>query len=422
MLLVVVLHAALAYGRVPIPNLIWVVQDPAAHWSFDVLCWWTLGISSPFFLMSGFFAADLYAARGPRAFLVNRLKRILVPYLVGGSFILPATFFVWVGGWMISGSCSLREFLRMKFHAKGFQHNLYGPAHLWSLEYLVVMLAAYWCLLQVRDLLGWRWDGLSRGAGWVGRRLASTWRPFSLAVPTTLILWAGHRHVGIDAIMDRQNSFIPETYRLLHNAVFFAVGVVLHRHRATLLARLTTGHLAYLALSLPVFGARAWLIQRDLASPLTGPAAWALAATGSMFTWLISFGFLGLALAAFHRPRPFIRYLADSSYWIYLCHLPIVGLLQVDLWAVPAPALVKFLTVVMATQVLGLASYHVMVRYTVLGVWLHGRRNRVGPGSRSDGVDAAGIPPHHVSKRMNSGYGRSGAPAERSLRESGPAG
>ena len=144
MLLVVVLHAALAYSRIPIPNLIWVVRDPAAHWSFDLLSWWTLGISSPFFLMSGFFAADLYAARGPGTFLVNRVKRIVVPFLVGGSIILPATFLVWVAGWMISGQCSLREFLRMRFHARGFQHNLYGPAHLWSLEYLVVMLAAYW--------------------------------------------------------------------------------------------------------------------------------------------------------------------------------------------------------------------------------------------------------------------------------------
>jgi hypothetical protein len=419
---VVVLHAALAYGRIPIPNLIWVVHDPAPNGFFDVLCWWTLGISSPFFLMSGFFAADLYAARGPRAFLVSRAKRIVFPFLVGGSLILPATFFIWVGGWIISGRCSLREFLRMKFHAKGLQHNLYGPAHLWSLEYLIVMLAVFWCLLEMRHLFRWRWDGLSRGAGWIGHRLASQWRPFWLAVPTTFILWAGHRHIGIDAIMDRQNSFIPEAFRLLHNAVFFAVGVVLHRYRATVLTRLTTGYLAYLALSVPVFGARAWLIQRDLVAPLTGPAAWALAATGSLFTWLITFGFLGLALGAFRCPRPLIRYLADSSYWIYLCHLPIVGLLQVDLWGVQAPVLVKFLAVLTATQILGLASYHVMVRHTVLGVWLHGRRDRFGPGSRSDGVDSAGIPPHHVARELNTRQGRPWAPAGRSLRESGPAG
>jgi peptidoglycan/LPS O-acetylase OafA/YrhL len=421
MLLVVVLHAALAYAPVPIPNLIWVVRDPDAHWTFDLLSWWALGISSPFFLMSGFFAADLHAARGPRAFLINRARRVVVPFLVGGSLILPATFFVWVGGWIISGNCSPREFLRMKFHAKGYQHNLYGPAHLWSLEYLAVMLAAYWCLLQLRSSFRWRGDGLSRAAAWVGRRLASPWRPFVLAVPTTLILWAGRRHVGIDAIMDRQNSFIPEIYRLSHNALFFAVGVVLHRHRGSLLPRLATGHLAFLALSLPVFSARAWLIRRDLNSHLSGPAIWALAATGSLFTWLITFGFLGLAMAAFRRPRPFIRYLADSSYWIYLCHLPIVGLLQVDLRAVRAPAPVKFLGVLTAALLLGVTSYHVMIRHTILGSWLHGRRERGGPGSRSGG--AIRRPSRHIRTLMGRISVTAGPRSGRagSLRSRGPA-
>jgi glucan biosynthesis protein C len=357
--------------------LIWSVRDRAAHAGFDVLCWWTLGISSPFFLMSGFFAVELYWSRGPRFFLWNRLQRIVGPFLAAGLTILPATFFVWVAGWLISGQCTPREFLRMKFHAPGLQHNLFGPAHLWSLEYLAVLLAAFWILLGLRRLLRWRWEGLARLADRLGEVLSSPWRPFLLAVPTTLILWAGHRHVGLDAIMDRQNSFAPEGYRLLHNALFFAVGVLLHRS-PDLMSRLSTSASTYLVLSGPVFAARAWLIHRDLATPLMGPSSWALAATGSLFTWLITFGFLGLALGAFNVSRPVIRYLADSSYWIYLCHLPLVGLVQVDLYPVQASALVKFLVVLIVTMSLGLASYQVFVRYTILGSWLHGRRSRPG--------------------------------------------
>jgi peptidoglycan/LPS O-acetylase OafA/YrhL len=375
MLLVVVLHAALAYAQVPIPNLIWSVHDPAAHPVFDVICWWTLGISSPFFLMSGFFGAELYASKGPRAFLTNRVKRIIGPFLAAGVTILPATFFVWIAGWMVSGQCSLREFLRLKFHAPGHQRNLYGPAHLWSLEYLAVMLAAFWLVLTLRSLFRWRWTVLARLADRVTPLVASAWRPLLLAVPTTLILWAGHRHIGLDAILDRQNSFTPEPYRLVHNAVFFAVGVLLHRVRHRL-GRFATYPRTYLVLSLPIFAARAWLIHLDLASPLSGAAAWWLAATGSLFTWLLTFGFLGLALGAFDRPRPAIRYLADSSYWIYLCHLPVVGLLQVDLFSVPIPAVFKFLAVVTVSLGLGLASYQAFVRHTFIGVWLHGRRER----------------------------------------------
>jgi fatty acid desaturase/peptidoglycan/LPS O-acetylase OafA/YrhL len=375
MLLVVALHAALAYAPNPLPNLIWAVHDRNAHPAFDLACWWILGISSPFFLMSGFFAAEVAQARGRRALVVSRLKRILAPFLVAGTIILPATFFVWVAGWLISDQCTLREFQRMKFHGAGIQRNLYGPAHLWSLEYLVVMLVAYWIWLELRR--AFVRTGLEF-AGWsnrLDRLLASPWRPFLLAVPTTWILWAGHSHGGLDAILDRQNSFVPETFRLLHNAVFFAVGVSLHRSRH-LLGPHTAHAWTYLILSCPIFAARAWLIDLDLRSPLVGLEAIMLAASGALFTWLITFGFLGLALGALDHPRPAIRYLADSSYWIYLVHLPIVGLLQADFYLVAAPATLKFLIVLGFTMSLGLASYQVMVRHTVVGEWLHGRRDR----------------------------------------------
>jgi fatty acid desaturase len=383
MLLVVVLHAALAYTQFSIPNLIWVVRDPAASPVLDLICWWTLGISSPFYLLSGFFAAELTKARGLRAFVVNRTERIVGPFLVAGLTILPAVFFIWVSGWLISGQCSIREIVRMKFHAKGFQRNLYGPAHLWSLEYLALMLMAYGVLSGIGQLLRRR-NTSQPDAPRMGleRWLASPWRPLLLAVPTTLILWAGHSWVGLDAIMDRSNSFTPEPFRLVYNALFFAVGVCLHRLKDDL-GRLAAHSWAYLAISLPVFVVRAMLIRQDLEHSLHGPSALALAATGALFAWLITFGLLGLALGSFDRPRPIVRYLADSSYWVYLCHLPIIGILQLDLFLVPAPAALKFLATLAVTLALCLASYQTLVRYTFLGVGLHGRRVRGQHGSLS---------------------------------------
>jgi glucans biosynthesis protein C len=375
MALVVVLHAALAYAVIPIPNLIWAVRDAAAQPAFDLLCWWTLGISSPFYLISGFFAVALCQSRGLGAFLVNRTQRIVGPFLVAGVILLPATFFIWVFGWLISGRCTVREILRMKFHFRGYQQNLYGPAHLWSLEYLSIMLAVFSIVVGLRGLSAGHSECRAPRPGWADRILASPWRPLYLAVPTALILWVGHRAVGIDAMMDRLNSFVPEPFRFLHNAVFFAVGVRLHRLRNNLDDFAVHGW-TYLVLSVPVFLCRAFFIQRDLTHSLEGAAALALAVSGGLFCWLLTFGTLGLALGALNRPQPALRYLADSSYWVYLTHLPIVGLLQVDLHPVAAPAVVKFLIVLSATMALTLASYQVLVRHTFVGLWLHGRRDR----------------------------------------------
>jgi glucans biosynthesis protein C len=383
MALVVVLHAALPYAVMPIPNLIWAVRDPAAHPAFDLLCWWTLGISSPFYLMSGFFAVELVRGRGLRAFIVNRVQRIVGPFLAAGLTILPATFFVWTGGWLISGRCSLKEIERMRFYAKGYQRNLYGPAHLWSLEYLAIMLVVFCLIWGVLGLIPPMRIPKQRVLGsvrdWLLGRLASPWRPLWLALPTTLILWAGHRQIGLDAMMDRLNSFVPEPFRLGHNAVYFAVGVCLHYWRSDL-SRFAAQRWTYMALSLPVFGCRAVFVHWDLVHTLHGPATLALAASGALFAWLLTFGLLGIALGSFVRPSATFRYFADSSYWVYLCHLPIVGLIQVLLWPVAAPAGLKFLVALAGTMALCMASYHSMVRFTFLGLWLHGRRQRVSRG------------------------------------------
>jgi glucan biosynthesis protein C len=119
------------------------------------------------------------------------------------------------------------------------------------------------------------------------------------------------------------------------------------------------------------------LVEWDLMRALDGVAGVALAASGGLFCWLLTFGFLGMALGMLNRPQPALSYLADSSYWVYLTHLPIVGLLQVDLHPLPIPAAWKFLIVLSVTMALTLASYQVMIRHTFLGVWLHGRRGRV---------------------------------------------
>jgi hypothetical protein len=175
--------------------------------------------------------------------------------------------------------------------------------------------------------------------------------------------------------MDRANSFMPEPFRLLHNAVFFMVGVRLHRRSNSLIDFASNGW-TYLALSVPVFACRAMLVQSDLVRALNGVAGLALAISGALFCWLLTFGFLGLALGRLNRPQPALSYLADSSYWVYLTHLPIVGLLQVDLHPVSIPAAWKFLIVLSVTMTLTLASYQLLVRHTFLGIFLHGKRSR----------------------------------------------
>ena len=103
---------------------------------------------------------------------------------------------------------------------------------------------------------------------------------------------------------------------------------------------------------------------------------------------LFSVGFIGLFERLLRSPRPWIHWLADSSYWIYIIHLPVVAFLTFYLahldrqgwlkyltgfsWS----AEVKFLVACVATGALGLVTYRYLVRYTPIGALLNGKRTK----------------------------------------------
>ncbi len=87
MLLGLVLHAALAYSSLP-----WPVTDVESSSSrpFDVIYFVIHGFRMPlFFLLSGFFTWMLLEQRGLRGFVPHRLRRIVLPLLVGAVTIVP---------------------------------------------------------------------------------------------------------------------------------------------------------------------------------------------------------------------------------------------------------------------------------------------------------------------------------------------
>jgi hypothetical protein len=85
---------------------------------------------------------------------------------------------------------------------------------------------------------------------------------------------------------------------------------------------------------------------------------------------------LGLALRHMNHRRPVIRYLADSSYWLYLMHLPVVLWLQIWLTGLAWSSWLKLLLVNCLTTAVRLLSYQVLVPYTFLGATLNGPRER----------------------------------------------
>ena len=88
-----------------------------------------------------------------------------------------------------------------------------------------------------------------------------------------------------------------------------------------------------------------------------------------IFAWMDLFRYY------FSKESKVMRYISDSSYWMYLAHIPLVILAQgwVANWNMPA--IPKFILLNILIFAVLLASYHLFVRSSFIGTFLNGRRH-----------------------------------------------
>jgi len=96
----------------------------------------------------------------------------------------------------------------------------------------------------------------------------------------------------------------------------------------------------------------------------------------TLYAWLMTFACLGMFRSLLTRENRTIRYLSDSTYWLYLAHLPLilVGQIMVQDWRLARLAKCVLLTVVVTGFLL--LIYDKLVRYRWLGTLLNGPRSR----------------------------------------------
>jgi glucan biosynthesis protein C len=90
--------------------------------------------------------------------------------------------------------------------------------------------------------------------------------------------------------------------------------------------------------------------------------------------WLWVYGLMGVCVRYWTAEKPWVRYLADAAYWMYLMHLPLLVALEIPLAQLRWPIIAKLVVVCGITVVVLLVSYHLLVRSTFLGRWLNGHR------------------------------------------------
>jgi len=201
-------------------------------------------------------------------------------------------------------------------------------------------------------------------------------------IPLTALTQSWQANFGPDT----SAALFPAPHVLAHYAVFFGFGALMHSARGAA-DRLGRAWWVYL----PIAAAACLIALRLTHDPLAFADRGLDADAGarlapvlqSVFIWTISFGLIGLARLLISRPSERVRYVSDSSYWLYVAHLPVVVAGQFALAYVQLPPIVEFALLTIATTAVLLMSYHWLVRYTWIGRLLNGPRTRPGPYSCS---------------------------------------
>jgi peptidoglycan/LPS O-acetylase OafA/YrhL len=381
LLLGILLHAGLAY--LPGPGIGWAVQDRSTHVLFGagilVLHSFRLEI---FFLLAGFFARLLFERRGPGGFVLNRMLRVLVPFAVGWFLVFPGLAFAWIWGGMKGDPAAIGAALRIAagaplstlvglWHAHSLRAH-FPLTHLWFLYYLLLVYGLFFTLRSLAFIALGRDSGWLRGGETFARGLLeSKWTVLVLGLVTwgTLLPM---RSWGVDT---PDKTFWPHVPALLLFGLFFSIGWLLHRQAALLevLRQRWWPHLvSAVLLSLPVLILIGFEGQKEHAHYREIRSLYLLAYALMMWSWV--FALVGIFLRFRDQESPFWRYLSDSSYWLYIIHLPVAVLLQVALFPSHLPCGIKFGLVSAGTILFSLATYHYVVRWTFIGQVLNGRR------------------------------------------------
>lgn len=371
MMLGIVLHACMLYlaeppARYPFPT------DRNTAYVFDLLLGFIHSFRMPtFFVLAGFFTSLLIEKRGVRGTYDNRAKRILAPLTAGAVTILPITF-LFMGAFMLSARYGTHDLIpdmdaveafAQELVARGFPIDEPSLGHLWFLYYLCF----FYLLIPLCDFLVRLSHKLEDT---VKQWLVSPLLPVAFAVLTAAGLWP---FASGEVFMEY--SFLkPHLPSLLYFTPFFVLGYIFHHYPV---------FLPSLAKNVPL-----WALLAVILYPLSQVASQYDTDTGGnsfahhlgavlahgLCTWVLIYLFLGCALRFFDHESPWIVYVSQSAYWVFLVHLPLVFL--AGWWLLPfdIPAVLKFLLVCGFTSVVAFTTFHYWVQKTWISDFLHGRR------------------------------------------------
>lgn len=380
MLLGILFHASLAY--MPINHEVWVVSNTTHSQSMEAIAYFTHLFRMPLFMfVAGFFGHYLLMKHGVKGFIKNRSLRVLTPFVIFLPILLAALIGVVIyAAYTVQNRPPALMFIVNNYQNPEVMNTQFSTMHLWFLYNLMVFYVSALLLIKLVPFSVAKW--------------LSSWSPVALKVVLLLglpLMLAPALYVQITPPALTPDKIYPQLWSFGYYGIYFALGWLFFSNRY-LLDGLERYWVLLLALSIALFTI-VFSLYPDTVSfeqvlhpdkfPVEPVRHGTLAVLQGFVSVYMVFVCLIIGKKYFNLHNTFFRYLADSAYWIYLIHPPIVFYIQVLLLDKNWNLWLEFLLTSVITFAIGISSYQLLVRYTPIGWMLNGRRAKLKPEERN---------------------------------------
>ncbi len=352
MLLGIVLHASLPYIE-GLPKGLWPSDKNTSNIIaiiFEFIHIWRMPI---FFIIAGFFANLVITRKSLIIWWKNRFLRLVLPAMI--FFPIMSLTIPWIFMYGYTGNINF------------FFSNEGQPHHLWFLYHLFIFVL-FSIFIRFFGLIIYKFfkqinlivvvDIFNKVKSFLGRHIFDSRFP----VLMIFVFFIFNLFSGAELITNPLASglYFLFGYRLYKNNLLF--DFIKSNWKYYLIGGLTVTIIFF------ILNTQA----SNFAKEDVRWIPWVILKISSAV--LLSFSFIGLAEQKFSNLNPIVRFISDSSYWVYLIHLPLVAFITFFMFKISIFAELKFLIAIISTSVICLVTYKYLVRHTLIGILLNGKK------------------------------------------------
>ena len=352
MLLGIVLHASLPYIE-GLPKGLWPSDKNTSNIIpiiFEFIHIWRMPI---FFIISGFFANLVITRKSLIIWWKNRFLRLVLPAMI--FFPIMSLTIPWIFMYGYTGNINF------------FFSNEGQPHHLWFLYHLFIFVL-FSIFIRFFGLIIYKFfkqinlivvvDIFNTVKSFLGRHIFDSRFPILMI----FVFFIFNLFTGADLIINPLASglYFLFGYRLYKNNLLF--DFIKSNWKFYLIGGLTVTIIFF------ILNTQA----SNFAKEDVRWIPWVILKISSAV--LLSFSFIGLAEQKFSNLNPIVRFISDSSYWVYLIHLPLVAFITFFMFKITIFAELKFLIAIILTSAICLVTYKYFVRSTIIGILLNGKK------------------------------------------------